>query len=276
MAFEMQYTRHVRHKDVTLNMFTMKNTLIAAFVLSGSSLYAATSDVTILTSSDSAPLTLGAVDATVGGSTSITSSNNVISFTAEDGSTSLSSYAITIRLDNLSSPNSPVLSYDQSGGSAKGLGIYLSSAADSCTAKFNDGSSSWSGSGSLVVSQGDTLTFVRVADGDSGSDGMCYIVNQTTKQFISASSSDGYKYSNGNDPMSLISGQARLWTNGGKAQMSLLGVTDLSDYSLEGGSTTTKLEALSIGGVYVLVPEPATATLSLMALAGLAVRRRRK
>ncbi len=52
-------------------------------------------------------------------------------------------------------------------------------------------------------------------------------------------------------------GGNRVWTTGGKTQVTLVSLTDVSSFSDS-------------------VPEPATATLSLLALAGLAARRRRK
>lgn len=255
----------------------MKKTLFSALLLAGATLFAVTPDVLIQTSPGSgAIILLYYENSLIGGGTSITSSNNVITF--GEGNPRLTSYAITFTLDVLNNPSSPILSASGT-NAASGWGIYI----NGTTAQFNNGSSAWDKSDSLTVSQGDTLTFLHISQNGAIGNGSSYILNQTTGNYIEATSDDGYLYTY-DIGSNLVSGTARLWTNGGKAQMTLLGVTDLSAYSLDGSASTEALTGISINGITVYgtvdaneaVPEPSTSVLSLLALAGLAARRRRK
>ena len=67
-----------------------------------------------------------------------------------------------------------------------------------------------------------------------------------------------------------VSGLASFWTDGGANHFSISSVTDMSTLAGDGESFETYVMTKTV------VPEPATATLSLLALAGLAARRRRK
>lgn len=98
-----------------------------------------------------------------------------------------------------------------------------------------------------------------------------YLYNVGTGEYVSAKdleASDTYSLttvSSSVTGMGDIDGKTMFWTDGGSANYKLLGVTDMS--SLAGKSDFL---------AYVTAPEPATATLSLLALMGLAARRRRK
>ena len=118
-----------------------------------------------------------------------------------------------------------------------------------------------------------TLRFAYNAESD-----IAYLYNVDTNKYITATNLTT-RYEGGNFSFSSVdssvtgngdvAGKTMFWTDGGSAAYKLLGVTDMS--SLEGDNTqfvsylTTKT-----------IPEPTTATLSLLALAGLAARRRRK
>ena len=117
-----------------------------------------------------------------------------------------------------------------------------------------------------------TLRFAYDAESD-----IAYLYNVDTDKYITATNLTT-TYEGGNFSFSSVAstvtgngdveGKTMFWTDGGSAAYKLLGVTDMS--SLEGNNNqfvsylTTKT-----------VPEPTTATLSLLALAGLAARRRR-
>ena len=117
-----------------------------------------------------------------------------------------------------------------------------------------------------------TLRFAYDAESD-----IAYLYNVDTDKYITATNLTT-RYEGGNFSFSSVdssvtgngdvAGKTMFWTDGGSAAYKLLGVTDMS--SLEGDNTqfvsylTTKT-----------IPEPTTATLSLLALAGLAARRRR-
>ena len=121
-----------------------------------------------------------------------------------------------------------------------------------------------------------TLRFAYDAESD-----IAYLYNVDTDKYITATNLTT-KYEGGNFSFSSVDssvtgngdveGKTMFWTDGGAASYKLLGVTDMS--SLEGDNTqfvsylTTKTVSY--------IPEPTTATLSLLALAGLAARRRRR
>ena len=118
-----------------------------------------------------------------------------------------------------------------------------------------------------------TLRFAYDAESD-----IAYLYNVDTNKYITATELTT-TYEGGNFSFSSVdssvtgngdvTGKTMFWTDGGAGAYKLLGVTDMS--SLEGNDNqfvsylTTKT-----------VPEPTTATLSLLALAGLAARRRRR
>ena len=90
-----------------------------------------------------------------------------------------------------------------------------------------------------------------------------------------------YLYSNktynapttGGDVFSILSGSTKSHT---EAYKGLLGGVGIFTSTGNVGDVTNAAIATAMGPAPVLIPEPATATLSLLALAGLAARRRRK
>lgn len=116
-----------------------------------------------------------------------------------------------------------------------------------------------------------TLRFAYDAESD-----IAYLYNVDTDKYITATNLTT-RYEDGNFSFSSVdssvtgngdvAGKTMFWTDGGSAAYKLLGVTDMS--SLAGDNT-------QFVSYLTTVPEPTTATLSLLALAGLAARRRRK
>ncbi len=116
-----------------------------------------------------------------------------------------------------------------------------------------------------------TLRFAYDAESD-----IAYLYNVDTDKYITATNLTT-RYEGGNFSFSSVdssvtgngdvAGKTMFWTDGGSAAYKLLGVTDMS--SLAGDNT-------QFVSYLTTVPEPTTATLSLLALAGLAARRRRK
>ena len=98
-----------------------------------------------------------------------------------------------------------------------------------------------------------------------------YLYNVGTGEYVSAENleaSDTYSLTTVSSSVTGngdIDGKTMFWTDGGSANYKLLGVTDMS--SLAGKSDFL---------AHVTAPEPTTATLSLLALMGLAARRRRR
>lgn len=121
--------------------------------------------------------------------------------------------------------------------------------------------------GSLTFSSTDTLTFAYY-------DGTAYLGNMTTQEFISVST-------NLPSPTTMTSGISRAWANGnptGTTQIGATSIASLDGLNIPDGSALDMgtLMTTGVAQTMQLVPEPATATLSLLALAGLAARRRRK
>ena len=128
------------------------------------------------------------------------------------------------------------------------------------------------------ISAGSPITLRFAYDAESD---IAYLYNVGTDEYITATNLTT-RYEGGNFSFSSVdtsvtgngdvAGKTMFWTDSASASYKLLGVTDMS--SLEGNNAqfvsylTTK--------TVLSVPEPTTATLSLLALAGLAARRRRK
>ncbi len=118
-----------------------------------------------------------------------------------------------------------------------------------------------SSAGSLAFTTTDTLTFAYY-------DGTAYLGNMTTKEYISAST--GLP-----STTTMTSGTSRAWSNSGTTKIGATSIASLDDLDIPTGYTLD-MGKLMTTGVAQSVPEPTTATLSLLALAGLAARRRRK
>ncbi len=94
-----------------------------------------------------------------------------------------------------------------------------------------------------------------------------YLSNLTTGVYINYSIEGVEQF------WTLESGAARIYTNSSANKIQVGEVADLS------GLTAVQVQEVATKGTYTVnaaVPEPTTATLSLLALAGLAARRRRR
>lgn len=122
--------------------------------------------------------------------------------------------------------------------------------------------------GSLSADSPVTLRFAFDAESD-----VAYLYNVGTGKYITATgltgSYDFVSVSSTVTGMGDIDGKAMFWTDSGASAYKLLGVTDMSAIAGDNASFVSYLQTKTI-------PEPATATLSLLALAGLTARRRRK
>ena len=117
-----------------------------------------------------------------------------------------------------------------------------------------------------------TLRFAYDAESD-----IAYLYNVDTKEYITATNLST-RYEGGSFSFSSVDstvigngdkdGKTMFWTDSGSATYKLLGVTDMSSIA---GNDTQFVNYLKTK----TIPEPTTATLSLLALAGLAARRRR-
>ncbi|MBQ3143973.1 MAG: PEP-CTERM sorting domain-containing protein [Akkermansia sp.] len=118
-----------------------------------------------------------------------------------------------------------------------------------------------SSAGSLEFTTTDTLTFAYY-------DGTAYLGNMRTQKYISASTDLP-------SPTTMTSGTSRAWSNEQATKIGATSIASLDDLDIPTGYTLD-MGKLMTTGVAQSVPEPTTATLSLLALAGLAARRRRK
>ena len=119
---------------------------------------------------------------------------------------------------------------------------------------------------SLSFDTSDVLTFAFY-------DGKAYLGNKTDNTYISVTPPSGLV-------TTMTSGTSRAWANGATTGSTQIGATKIVNL---GGLTITAGEKLDMATLMktgvaqsVTIPEPTTATLSLLALAGLAARRRRK
>lgn len=202
--------------------------------------------------------------------------NEIISFNMADGSTNRATYtfAVTLDLNALTLP-----SVDTSmvyGGSKVGFGL---TSDGLITAAIGSGSPKWSSTGVIADSSGSLTLIVSTgakgsiiaAYGDYSIDSTKENANNKGSFTTGTTTGGGVTYSWGglkegveitsftlnSDLASAVTGIA-VWQNG--TQSSLLSATTLD----------------TIAGTMQTIPEPSTATLSLLALAGLAARRRRK
>jgi len=137
--------------------------------------------------------------------------------------------------------------------------------------------------GRTHIDSSTTLTFNVTDDSNKTSDaltfavyeGYAYIGNKTTKEYITVNLSD--VTFTGEASSSMTSGEARAFANSQKTPISNVRIASLDALGIS-ENETLDMGTLVTSGVAVTkpVPEPTTATLSLLALAGLAARRRRR
>ena len=147
----------------------------------------------------------------------------------------------------------------------QGLGIFSSTKneAGSLTVTISKNVAAIDSSASLTIKTGDSLTFAY----DSKS-ATALLYNATTQKLIQVNvgdDSDAYYLEAGSTTKT--QGASAAFSQGGKHQITYGNVTNLS--SMAG-------DMKAIKNYIGVVPEPTTATLSLLALAGLASRRRRR
>lgn len=219
-----------------------------------------------------------------GSTQSITSGNAAITWKANDSviSDSFDSWAIMFTVDQLTvnslSTYKPVIScgFEDDGSNGRALGLtfaVLGNSANGYTlslCKTSGGTTSKiAGSSSLTLTAGqecffayDSTSHIAYAGIVGGGDVSNMISYEVTEDMTKA----------------FTSGTSRAWTGGGTVQTTMVNGYDMTALSSE--EFTQVMNDLATTGtvdaVSPAVPEPATATLSLLALAGLCARRRRK
>lgn len=230
----------------------MKKTIVALLALAGVSFGAES-----LKSLDSI---LDATNALVGGNEIITGSNNTITWDTNAVDGTLTDYTLTFAFTKLPSASTDAfLRLHQNGGHA---GLLSSSATTLTICKNYNTLIDGNATPHFTINTTDTFALTRFGD-------MLYVSNLTTGVYIQQNLTAG----NIPDDWNLVSGTARFWTNGGAQNIQAGEVANLS------GLTEAQILEVVTSGSYTpsdSVPEPTTATLSLLALAGLAARRRRK
>ncbi len=219
----------------------MKRTLIALITLSSMAM-----GVDVLKDLDEEVLTLSTL--TANGSETITSGNQALNFEV-DGKTSLSSYIITFGFEVTppADAKDPWLRLVDNTYGIKTID------ASTMVAVNNDWADQVEGT-TFTINTTDTFAFTF-----SGSN--VYLSNLSTGTYVVGTPDAPGKWA-------LISGTSRIYTNSQANQLQFGQVADLT-----GLSESQILEVVTTGSY--TVPEPTTATLSLLALAGLAARRRR-
>ena len=193
-----------------------------------------------------------------------TSSNAVFTFDTDTSSasgTALTNYVLTFQfIDKMPVTNSDawirVLNNTTDGLGVRGTEnnqIFINKGATNGTNQCD---------GSLTADI--TSTFALTV---SASNNVAYLSNLSTGQYITLSQDLTTLYTNATS-YTLTSGASRVFTNGGNQHLAFGQVVDLSGL--------TAAQVLNVAKTGSSVPEPATGSLSLLALAGLAARRRRK
>ncbi|MCD8071247.1 MAG: PEP-CTERM sorting domain-containing protein, partial [Akkermansiaceae bacterium] len=188
-----------------------------------------------------------------------TTGNGTVSWDTTEVDSPLTTWAFTFTVSVSSSASSAtgtttILSMASASTGASGLGVRYG--YDNTKLVIGDGNSTLSSS-SIDVTEGATYTLAYDASTYTvylgSSDG-----NYITYTFDSSSTVT----------TTLTSTVLRQWTNGGNVSTTITSVADLSSVS---GDSAAFASYVTTGSV----PEPATATLGLLALGALALRRRR-
>lgn len=137
---------------------------------------------------------------------------------------------------------------------------------------FGDGgetSNLMGSSPTLIFTAGDALTMAVY-------DNIAYIGNKSTETYISLDL-DTVTLKTGSDS-TMSSGAARAFANSNSTKIGETTIASLDSLTIPNGQALDIVKLVTTGAAETMsvVPEPTTATLSLLALAGLAVRRRRK
>ena len=153
-------------------------------------------------------------------------------------------------------------------GSPAGLSVIVQQVNSTAVLSFGNGKSNLTDTPTLNYSTTDVLTFAFYED-------TAYIGNKTTGDYIT------YDLTGTTLTTSMTSGSSRAWANGnpnGITPISSASIANLESLVIPEGESLDMVTLVTTGVAQnmQLVPEPTTATLSLLALAGLAARRRRK
>lgn len=225
----------------------MKKTILALLVCGSVAFGAET-----LKSLDSV---LGAANALVGGNEIISSLNSTITWDTEAVAGTLTDYVLTFAFTQIpDGAKDGFLRLHQNGGTA---GLRTTSATTLTICKNYSDAIAGDATPSLTINTTDTFALTRFGD-------MLYVSNLSTGTYIEQDLTAG----NISTDWNLVSGTARFWTNSEANKVQAGEVANLT------GLTQTQI--LNVVTTGSSVPEPTTATLSLLALAGLAARRRRK
>ena len=200
------------------------------------------------------------------GATSLASGNKLVSWSTESDFATLDSWYLEITM-----VASTVNNYDvmfESKGARND--------SNSLAVLVKNGSITLGNSSKTLLNDSESITF---AAGDvitvAYYDGMLYLgnTNETRQDYITVSPSSGMV-------TTLVSGTPRVWANGnpGTTPVGTATIYSLENLTIPAGEKLDMATLMTTGVAQTmqLVPEPTTATLSLLALAGLAARRRRK
>lgn len=193
----------------------------------------------------------------------LSSGNSSLTWSEGTTGTSLDNFAISFQLTEIRSTSSPqnIFSTSRTNGGASGNALQLtsSSADGGYTCLFSYAGQSFDMTatterGSLLL----TLIMRKSEDGSSASSATLYSGTQTlgTVSFNFTSGTSSLKWD-----------QSSIWTNAAKETF-----TDIKLATFNTEATDTDI----LNAFNLQVPEPATASLSLLGLAALMVRRRRK
>ncbi len=240
----------------------MKKTLITLLALCG-----------VAAAADNAPIEYDAYilqkDNTSQKITSLTSSRGQIWFN-EDAAT-LSSWMIEFSLDKLNGGNSVLFAtnYGTTGGGDERYGLSVYSWYNQTGVTIGKDNSHFSGAANLTFPSDPKLPVTLRLAYDAVGD-MAYLYCVETDAITSVATTTDYTL-NGSTigGASDVSGLGTFWTDGGSDHFTISTVTDMSALAGNADSFAKYVKTKT-------VPEPTTATLSLLALAGLAARRRRK
>lgn len=236
----------------------MKKTLITIFALGS----VAAADITLY----DATFADNGKDTLTGGRSHLTVGSEAIT---------LSSWMIEFQITKLGTYGSLFstcrnLSYEESGEQKEyeygGLGVYVGSSE----LKITKDTGTTASDKSLAVSGVSTTNPITLRFAYDESSQAAYLYNVGTGEYVSAtglSTSEAYKLTTVESSVGDkdVNGKSMFWTYGGGTQYKLLKITDMSSLAGTGDFLA-----------HVTAPEPTTATLSLLALVGLAARRRRK
>ena len=217
------------------------------------------------------PTTYAATFATGGTETLTLNANGASNLLFGDGATTLSSWMIEFQISTLQDPGTfvstaPAYAGHTDGNNRDGLGIRTSStSAMRISIGGNDGQTSDALSTTTLSDLSTSPLTLRFAyDATSNT---AYLLNVGTGDYVSKSTSDDYSLQSVVTGTAASANVATFYADG-NTNIKLLGVTDMSAIAGNSKAFVSYLTTKT-------VPEPTTATLSLLALCGLAARRRR-